>query len=344
MNSSPTAENGVGSGGFGPSDISLIYVQETIVDFGTPAIDDQDPGYGECLTETKTHQSSEWTRHKADAQKLARNLNRAKGFDYAGQVSRCATELNLYQYQDSDSWKVRPWQTCKKRWCPVCSWVKSQKRWLLASERMPGLIDSIDEPLRWRLLTLTVRNCEASDLRSLTRDMLKAFRKLTQHQSWDALGWIRALEVTHNPDARTFHPHVHCLMAGPAMNPRIEQSEWVEKWRRAMKLDYPPVVDVRAVNKRTGAGKFSDALGGLQEVAKYTLKPANLKDASAVDLVMAIEGLSGLRLSEGGGFLRGVFAERSDEENEGREEDAGKARGRFDWRVSTQKFRRRLGD
>jgi plasmid rolling circle replication initiator protein Rep len=344
MDSSKTPRKPRSSTGSDPSDISLIYVQETIVDLGEAPKQDVDPGYGECLSETKTHQSDNWRKHKADAQKLATNLNRAKGFEYAGSVARCATELNLYQYPDSDTLKVRPWQTCKKRWCPVCSWVKSQKRWLLASERIPGLIDQVGEPLRWRLLTLTVRNCSGDDLRTLTREMLKAFRRMTQHDSWDALGWIRALEVTHNPDAATFHPHIHCLMAGPAMNPRIEQADWVAKWQKAMKLPYPPVVDVRAVNKRPGAGKFSDALGGLQEVAKYTLKPANLKEASAVDLVAAIEGLSGLRLSEGGGFLRGVFAEKSDEELAGLEEETGKARGVFDWRVKSQNFRRRLGD
>ena len=333
----------------GPLD-SLIYVQETIVDFEQVEKPQQvlpvDIGYGECLSETKTHQADGWERHKKDAQKLAKNLNKAKGFDYAGKVSRCATELNLYRYADSDTLKVRPWETCKKRWCPVCSWVKSQQRWMLASERLPALIDAQDERLRWRLLTLTVANCQANELREVTRQMLKGFRKMTQHNSWDSLGWIRALEVTHNAEVGSFHPHIHALTAGPWANARVEQSEWAAKWRKAMNLSYDPVVDIRAVNKRKGVDTHSDALGGLQEVAKYTLKPANLKDASAVDLVQAIESLSGLRLSEGGGFLRGIFAKRTAEEAEaaGREEEAGKSAGVFDWRAKYHKYRRRVGD
>lgn len=330
----------------GPLD-SLVHVQETIVDFEQSISVHEpmpvEPGYGECLSETKTHQSAAWARHKKDAQVLAKNLSKAKGFDYAGKVSRCCTELNLYQYTDSEVWKVRPWESCKKRWCPVCSWVKSQQRWTLASERLPGLIEATGERLRWRLLTLTVSNCSGADLRETTRSMLKAFRRMTQHQSWDALGWIRALEVTHNPTATTFHPHIHALTAGPWANPRIEQSEWAAKWKKAAGLDYLPVVDVRAVNRRQGAdGAHSDALGGLQEVAKYTLKPANLKDASAVDLVTAIEGLSGLRLVEGGGFLRGVFAKRTPEEAAVLGDEQGQARGVFDWRAAYHRYRRRL--
>lgn len=328
--------------------ISLVHVQETIVDFEEPVIAGfehlPEPGYGESLTETKTHQSAAWQKHKKDAQILAKNLAKAKGYKYAGQVSRCCTELNLYQYPDSDIWKVRPWQSCKKRWCPVCSWVKSQQRWTLASERLPGLIKETGQRLRWRLLTLTVQNCQASDLREQTRSMLKAFRKMTQHQSWDSLGWIRALEVTHNPDASSFHPHIHALTAGPWDNPRIETSEWAAKWRKAMNLGYDPVVDVRAVNRRNGTDPHSDAMGGLQEVAKYTLKPANLKEASAVDLVNAIEGLGGLRLVEGGGFLRGIFAARSAEEKAELGDEQGKACGVFDWRANYHQYRRRLNE
>ena len=332
----------------GPLD-SLVHVQETIVDFehSTPAPEPLplDPGFGECLSETTTHQSQAWAKHKRDAQQLVKNLSKAKGAEYAGKISRCCTELNLYQYPDSDALKVRPWESCKKRWCPVCSWVKSQQRWILANERLPALIDGAGQRLRWRLLTLTVQNCSGADLRQTTRSMLKAFRKMTQHQSWDSLGWIRALEVTHNPTATTFHPHIHVLTAGPWANARIEQSEWAAKWQKAAGLDYLPVVDIRAVNRRKGAGsEHSDALGGLQEVAKYTLKPANLKDASAVDLVEAIEGLSGLRLVEGGGFLRGVFAKRTEAEKDAVGDEQGKARGVFWWRASYQRYRRKIGE
>ena len=332
---------------------SLLDVQETIVDFDPPAhyekgaggvsenATEVEPGFGEALTETKAAKSDKWTAHRADAQRLAKSLRRAKS-KYGQEVSFCATELNLYKYEDTGSYGVRPFQTCKKRWCPICSWHASQKRWAAAQQRLPGLLEAQPDRMRWRLLTLTLKNVPADELKSTVRHMLKSFRRLTQQEAWTAKGWIRALEVTHSKRKKTFHPHIHVLFSTPWAEPRRETVEWISRWRKAAQLDYDPVCDVRAVRSRDLGpdvdAAHHEAMSGMAETAKYTLKPSTLIGASAVDVVAAMESLRGQRLVEGGGFLRGVFKEIEPDEDEvfGERSTAGV----FWWRAKTMVYRR----
>ena len=54
----------------------------------------------------------------------------------------------------------------------------------------------------------------------------------------------------------------------------INQEEWTKLWQKAMKLDYKPIVDIRAIrpNKRKGT---SDTLSAVLETAKYPAKESD---------------------------------------------------------------------
>ena len=54
----------------------------------------------------------------------------------------------------------------------------------------------------------------------------------------------------------------------------LKQEEWTELWQKAMKLDYTPMVDIRAVKADKGKG----LKGAILETAKYPVKPFDVTD------------------------------------------------------------------
>lgn len=310
-----------------------------------------EPGFAQPLSEF-LETAGDWEKHKAAAQErsLQEALRHALGLKYAGEVTRCSTILMLQREKESPEFRVRPFESCKRRWCPVCAWRKSLAQWAKLVERLPGLIEQ-HGPVRWLLLTLTIRNCGIDDLPQAVDTLLRGFRTLTHPGSrlgrdWPATGWLRALEVTF-PRPGEAHPHLHVMMAvKPSYftHGYIKQVEWTNRWRQACKLDYDPVVDVRRVRPLSPAvaqavgESLAEALGGLREVSKYVTKPADV--AGNPDAARGLMLLRGRRFIDGGGWLRGVL---KDIEEDGQLELPEMEHvAVFWWRAVEEKYRRRI--
>lgn len=133
---------------------------------------------------------------------------------------------------------------------------------------------------RFIFLTLTCRNAEGEDLSSIIDNLFHAYKKLTERKVFkqSVKGWFRALEVTHNLDKKsssfdTYHPHFHViLMVNKSYftdkDYYLSQKKWTSLWKDCLKVDYTPVVDVRAFKTRS---KISVSKS-VAEAAKYTVK------------------------------------------------------------------------
>lgn len=303
--------------------------------------------FGEPLREVYAD-GVEWDMHKAlsQRQELQDSLRNVLGHRYADEVSHCSVVLSLQKRCDDGSLIVRPFYTCKRRWCPICSWRKSLKRWALLVERMPGLIEK-NVPIRFLLLTLTVRNCAIDELPNTIDLMLKGWRALTAPRTvlgrqWPATAWLRALEITF-PRSGQAHPHYHALLAvRPSYfsHGYVTQKAWTSNWRQALGVDYDPIVDVRRVKPLGGQQlprELGEALGGLREVSKYVTKPSEQHSA---DALRGLFSLRGRRFIECGGWLRGVF---SDADDDGDDLPDAETVAIYWWRAAENLYRRRLG-
>ena len=320
---------------------------------GAQAAPKSKPEFGEPLADVY-ESGAQWDLHKARGQSrvLVAALRETLGEAYAGEVIRCSTILTLMRRSDTGDMSVRPFESCRRRWCPVCSWRKSLRQWGLMMERLPPLVEQ-HGPVRWLLLTLTVRNCPLADLPATVSAMQKGFRRLSHPstklgRAWPATGWLKALEVTF-PREGEAHPHYHVLMAvRPSYFKKgyIPQAEWAERWREAMRLDYCPVVDIRrvkplspAIAEALGSG-VAEALGGLREVSKYVTKPT---EASSPDALRGLLSLKSRRLIEGGGWLRGVLSAAQDEDDGGQEAQAEVQKvAQYWWLAAHQRYLRKL--
>lgn len=176
-------------------------------------------------------------------------------------------KFKLYSDQNSDfHHKLHQANFCRVRNCPICQYRKT----LLMRGRFFKMIPELPDDLEYLFLTLTVKNCETTQLKQTLQNMSKAWNrflalKSLKFDSW-LVGWFRSVEVTrqHGSASAQFdlitettgsdidksHPHYHVLLAVKKSYFHkfyISQAKWVELWRNAMQLDYDPIVDIRRV-------------------------------------------------------------------------------------------------
>jgi plasmid rolling circle replication initiator protein Rep len=196
---------------------------------------------------------------------------------------------------------------------------------------------------RWVFLTLTVRNCPVTKLRTTLQLMGLAWHRLVKRPefSGNVIGWIRSTEVTRGCDGSA-HPHFHCLlMVRPSYFGKgyVKQERWTELWRQCARLSYTPIVDVRAVKARHGDGE--PLQGAVAETLKYTVKPDDLV-ADREWLLELTAQVHKLRFINSGGFLKDVIRELEEFEDDliffDEEGEGGEPELFFEWNRRIRRY------
>ena len=227
-----------------------------------------------------------WDIHRAQSDEIAKIYD-VIGYDrYAERIGECAEWLT-YALQAKDDGevklKLRDARFCRVRHCLICQWRKSLM-WRARFFKALPEIQKAFPTARWIFVTLTVKNCELSELRATLIWMNAAWKRLTERKIFPALGFIKSVEVTRAVNG-TAHPHFHCLMLVPAgyfTRGYISHAKWQELWQSCLKTDYVPIVDVRVVKSKTtsseeGLDASNNAMAeAVCETLKYAVKPADL--------------------------------------------------------------------
>jgi plasmid rolling circle replication initiator protein Rep len=214
--------------------------------------------------------------------------------DFTRQVERshqCSRQIEfVLKANDEGEMKLRlnSARFCRLRFCPICQWRKSLSWKARLHQAIPRIVQ--DYPThRWLMLTLTVRNCPLDELRLTVAEMNKAWQRLSQRKSFPAIGYLKSTEVTRAEDDYA-HPHFHVVMLVPASYfsyGYIKQADWVELWRKSLRVEYSPNVDVRPVKNRrrreidpSQVHPHIDIISGVLEALKYSVKPADFLKGS----------------------------------------------------------------
>ena len=252
-----------------------------------------------------------WDKHHKDNDKIAAIYSTAKYLNYASRMGECSGLL-LFGSTPVDEVgqqkiKLRSASFCRVRYCPVCQWRRSLT-WKARLGKVLPIIEQAFPKIRWLHLTLSLKSCEISDLRETFKLMNVAWKRLTLTKRFPAIGYFKAFEVTRGEDGSA-HPHFHILlMVEPkyfAGTYYISQKEWVEMWKKALRIDYNPTAHIQAVKALGDNGTISDAV---KEVAKYTVK---LDDLIAEDkwLIELTKQLHKTRAISLGGVLKQYLSE-----------------------------------
>ena len=230
---------------------------------------------GEILVDKNSRgKERDWRGRKILSLKLAdifKELQYKKTF--VERVISCGDTLQFIQNQDG-TLKLYQAYFCKNKLCPMCNWRRSMKYSYQTSRIVDEAIKQSPKG-RFLFLTLTVKNVEGQALNSTISQLTKSFDRLFKRAKVqrNLLGYLRSVEVTHNENDKTYHPHIHVLMMVrpsyfQSKKDYITQKEWSDMWSQSLKVDYVPMIDIRTV-KETGKG----LRGAVLETAKYRTKP-----------------------------------------------------------------------
>ena len=230
---------------------------------------------GEILVDKNSRgKERDWRGRKILSLKLAdifKELQYKKTF--VERVISCGDTLQFIQNQDGNL-KLYQAYFCKNKLCPMCNWRRSMKYSYQTSRIVDEAIKQSPKG-RFLFLTLTVKNVEGQALNSTISQLTKSFDRLFKRAKVqrNLLGYLRSVEVIHNENDKTYHPHIHVLMMVrpsyfQSKKDYITQKEWSDMWSQSLKVDYVPMIDIRTV-KETGKG----LRGAVLETAKYPTKP-----------------------------------------------------------------------
>jgi plasmid rolling circle replication initiator protein Rep len=260
---------------------------------------------------TKTGKVRPWKERKTANVSYAELLQILE-YKKAGNVGVCGRILEFKPTDEGYLKLFKAW-FCKSKLCPICNWRRSMKN----SVQTQRVVESVikDKPkARWLFLTLTTKNvADGEMLKDGLSEMTKAFNKLFKYKkvNKNLIGFMRNIEVTVNPDTEAYNQHMHILLCVENSyfknkDNYIAQKEWTELWKKALKINYDPVVDVRAIKPNRKGD--SDIQAAVKETSKYSVKSSDfLTDNQKRNLEIVAdleEGLYRKRMISYGGLLK----------------------------------------
>jgi plasmid rolling circle replication initiator protein Rep len=281
-----------------------------------------------------------WDGHREAAEVVESSYSGSELHRYSERCAECSRKLKFDQIGGKDGildLKLTAARFCRLRWCPVCQWRRALRWKANGHQVLPQVI--ADFPThRWLFLTLTVRNVPISDLRAELKKMQDGFIRLSRLKNWPAVGWLRSTEVTRSADGSAHH-HFHTLLFVPKnyfKRDYLSQAKWQQMWKKAMRLDYDPQVDVQAISEK------KDATVVIPELLKYCVKESDLL-ADREWLIELTKQLHKTRSIATGGVLKKYFSALGKEpedliglDGENEEESYGSLR--FDWKTGEKKY------
>jgi plasmid rolling circle replication initiator protein Rep len=299
---------------------------------------------------------AKWDDRRAESDRV-RELYQGTIFDaLAERINGCSGRLEFGLDIPADGilkLKLRSAFFCRVRTCPVCQWRRSLVWRAKAFQFLPKVVEAYPKH-RFIFLTLTVKNCQISDLKETLGKMNKAWIRITKRKQWPAVGWIRSVEVTRGQDSSA-HPHFHCLLMVPTtyFNGKyyLSQANWTQLWKESMQIAYNPIVHVQAVKPKKNGDQ--DMLGAILETFKYSIKPSDLigdnnKEVQEKDREWLIELTSQLHKTRAvatGGILKEYLKDLENEpedfihtNEDGEKEEATGISVIFDWQQRCKKY------
>ena len=284
-----------------------------------------------------------WDNHRANADKAANHYREDVDFSkYAVRIDFCSQLLDFKLLPEESEYKLKlhTARFCRVRYCPVCQWRRSLMWKAKAFKILPIVVEAYPKH-RWLFLTLTVRNCQITELRDTLQWLNKSWQRMSQRKKFPAIGWIRFTEVTQDKDGFA-HPHFHCLLlVKPSYFGKyyMNQKKWVEFWRSCLRIDYQPIVHVASLQEHENPAKL------VPEILKYCVKESDLV-ANQEWFLELTRQMHKMRTVATGGVLK-EYLKTLEEEPEDligkdetkTEDEVDEGHLLFNWRYDEKKYR-----
>ncbi len=285
-----------------------------------------------------------WDKHRANADRVSEHYKNSQYKCYSDRINFCSELLDFKLTPDVDEGvlklKLSAARFCRVRHCPVCQWRRSLMWKAKAHKMLPKVIEHFPKH-RWLFLTLTIRNVAITDLRETLTWMHKAFVRLTKLKQFPGVGWIKSTEVTRGKTPPgSAHPHFHILLMVPASyfsgKDYLSQKRWSQLWQQSTRLDYEPMVHVKAVAKHHNPQVL------IPEILKYQVKESDLVSDRAWFIELTKQLHKTRAISVGGvlrDYLRELEEEPEDLIGEGEQDALDEGHLYFGWKKEAKRYK-----
>lgn len=238
--------------------------------------------------------------------------------EYAARTRDCATFLQFNVYQNGER-RLRTANFCKLRLCPMCIGRRARR----SAWKLSQVLNKVEAEhgALFLFLTLTMKNVPGDQLGDALGQLTKGwYRLLDQQQIGRSVkGWFRAIEITRS--GKQYHPHLHAIIAvepdyfsreSRKAGKYLNQSDLIERWQKALRVDYRPSVRIQTTKAKAGDGQLRKAAGcaAALEAAKYAVKDEDyidpkLSEELAVEILRDYTtALHRRRLTAFGGWMK----------------------------------------
>lgn len=239
----------------------------------------------------------------------------------ASRMSRCADYFYIHRIYDISSGVEKDLymsRYCRLSYCPICGQRRCNEWVRRFSDILPLIGDEKHKKYKFLFLTISPRNCRMSELKKEIDKMNFAWGKLIKTHSFrkafkNGGGWVRVIEAKpgkcygENWTPESTNLHIHALLYVP-VNFKCdakEQREWATLWRRSMKLDHCPEINIG--RRKGNANKFKEAL----KILRYMTKPIKLEKVNPVWAREYVIQIRGHRLITTGGIIRKTLRKKT---------------------------------
>ena len=260
----------------------------------------------------------QWRDKKVKTVLLADLYGKAGFPEYAERAKTCATWLQ-YSVSGDGSRQLSAVNFCQLRLCPMCTARRARKAaWKLS--QVLNMVEAV-HGAKFLFLTLTKKHVPGDQLGDALAQLTDAWDRFQKQRQIErsVKGWFRAIEITRS--GRNYHPHLHAILAvepdyfsreSRKSGKYLNQSDLIERWQKALRVDYRPSVRIQTTKAKSEGGKPTAAAGGKAalEAAKYAVKDEDyidpkLPEKLAIDILRDYtHALHRRRLTAFGGWMK----------------------------------------
>lgn len=243
------------------------------------------------------------TRKKFISYKLANrlesvfvNVNAPKVERTISNLKSCCSTIEIHKHENEVE-EVKTYK-CRNKLCPIC---QSSRQYRI-TKNICNFMDAKFNPLRHQLHFLTVTIKNTCNLKKAIKS-LSGWSSVTRSKLFPYSGYIKSLEVTVDSSGK-YHPHYHILLVREKRKDKKTWSrqEWANRLKKAMKLSYEPVFDIRTIHVST----FNQISSEISKSVSYAHK------TSSIFFTKKTSGFSNTNLRTLIlGFLNGTYRQRA---------------------------------
>ena len=200
---------------------------------------------------------------------------------------------------------------CRDRFCEMCNWRRARK-YAIENFKLLKYIQQ-QQNVRYIFATFTIKNPLLFELREYVKLFNRAWQRMTQTKRWrnSILGYIKAIEIPfQKSDKNYINLHAHCLLIVSTSYFRkdydlyITQQEFREMWRKALRADYNPSVDIRIIKPNKNRNSSDEIASVVAETTKYPLKSVDLRGIDWRTFKVLTQQVKKMRFISYGGIAR----------------------------------------